>query len=453
MTHYCLDSKWALLIKNRRGYIERRADHVRVAALSALEAVVIGLMNGRRTNQTLEELMFEIVGHTGVKALKQVINRFKPILVQGLSIRQNASLDELAAVLPPDPSEGFRPLPGPRVLHWWVTDYCPRKCVYCFANPKSGAKATDATLSRDTLQRIFTESASLGTTDLLVAGGEPFLRKDLPEILGDAIEQGISPSITTKYPLNSTLVEKLVNAGLRHICISVDSFSPDDNAILIGSKNYVAQVYTSVKNLIKAGMAFSFECVVTRLNVHAMEDVIAEAERLGAQVVQVVPYESVLRTIGSYQNNQLMLPHNYPLDEYLQRLSTKYPNVKVERFEKQTEGDEVGYHCDIGITKLLFGPEGKIHRCYKLLRDRQLSGPDLNHVSVAEAWHDPGVAKIMNPPRDAYSDFLCASCERFNKCNQSGRCIYHSYVHHRSYYAMDRNCRGPYILQNVQVSH
>jgi radical SAM protein with 4Fe4S-binding SPASM domain len=287
----------------------------------------------------------------------------------------------------------------------------------------------------------------LGATDLLIAGGEPFLRKDMPEVLGDAIIQGLYPGITTKFPLNVSLAERLANAGLRHICLSLDSISPDDNAILIGSRNYLSQVYRTVHNLVGVGLAFSFQCVLTRLNVNALEGVIAEAERLGAQVIQVVPYEPVLHPIGPYQNNHLTLSHDVPLDEVIQRLSEKYSKVKIEKFENIEDRNLDGFHCDVGMTKLLFTANGKVHRCYKLLRDRQLSGLDLNHVSVAEAWHDPGFYTLISPGQTAYSDSACEGCGKFKTCHGSGRCIYQSYVDHQTYYSKDRKCAGPYRVE------
>jgi len=452
MTCLCLSPRWALRVHNRRAYVERRQDRVRVAALSALEAVALGLMNGRRTGDVIQELMFEIGGQAGNSAFEQLHKRLKPLLVPGSFVSKTESLDQLASVEPPDPAEGLRPLPGPRALHWWVTDVCPRRCVYCFADPKPGNKAHDATLSRETLRRIFAESASLGATDLLVAGGEPFLRDDLPEVLGDAINQGLNPGITTKFPLTATLAHRLANAGLRHICLSIDSFSPDDNALLIGSRNYAAHVLSSVENLVEAGLAFSFECVVTRLNTHALESVIAKAEQLGAQVVQVVPYEPVLHLIGPYQNEFLMLPREYPLDENIRRFSAKYPGVEIEKFEKLGDGCRGDFHCDIGMTKLLFTSRGKVHRCYKLLEDQELAGSDLNHVSVAEAWHDPGFTEVVRPPHVAYSDSPCITCTNFDNCHESGRCIYQSYVDHQTYYSTDRNCGRSYVLPTGTVN-
>lgn len=221
------------------------------------------------------------------RAIRQ---RLKPLLTQGAMPNHRVSLEQLASVALPDRRDGVRDLPDPKVLHWWVTDVCPRRCVYCFAAPKHGNRADDATLARERLQDIFAEAASLGARDLLVAGGEPFLRPDLPEVMGDAIARGIAPGITTKYPIRSALAMRLAEAGLRHICLLVDGFSRATNTLLVGSASYGEQVRASAQNLRRAGIDFLFECVVTPYNLDALEAVVATAQTLGAKFVQVVPF-------------------------------------------------------------------------------------------------------------------------------------------------------------------
>jgi MoaA/NifB/PqqE/SkfB family radical SAM enzyme len=447
MTGLCLGPGWDLCVCDNRAYVQRRKDLCRVAALSAAEAVAVGLMDGKRADGVVAELMQEIAGAAGVLALTQVKKRLGPLLKRGGHWNTGVPLEDLAAVFPPDVSEGLRPLPGPRVLHWWVTDVCPRRCSYCFADPEHGSHAYDASLSRGRLKELFSEAASLGTTELLVAGGEPFLRADLVEVLADAIECGISPGITTKHPIGADLARELAQIGLGHICLSVDSFSPKDNATLVGSRTYPEQVRSSAKHLAAAGVAFSFECVLTRLNWQALDGVVAEAQALGARVVQVVPFEAVRRPIGPYRNEDLLLPAHYRLDETLTRLGSRYKDVRVEKFERLGEGARAGFNCDVGMTKLLFTSAGKVHRCYKLMDDPALYGADLNEVSVAEAWHGPEFRHLISPSQSDYAGSACSTCSRFASCNRDGRCVFQSHFDYGSYFSPDRSCSGPYTCR------
>ncbi len=442
---YCLKHEWALIIRDNQAFIERVKDKVFVAALFAHEALVIGLMDGLRTNAMIREFMIKIAGLQGSQALDQVMVRLKPLLTSQTQRSSTLSLEQLASVSEPSQRNPLKSLPGPRVLHWWVTDICPRRCVYCFANPILGSKALDATISRESLKNIFLEASSLGAEMLLVAGGEPFLREDLPEILGDAIALGIEPGITTKFPVNAHLARRLNSAGLRHICLSVDSFIADENVKILGSKSYGDQVRQSVDNLIHAGIRFSFEIVVTQLNYLSLHKVIAECAKMHAVVIQVVPYESVLHVIGDYENKDLLLPEHYDLDSEIDKLQRIHTTIDIQKFISLGSGaSSHSCQCDIGISKLLFSPDGSVHRCYKLLNDDRLAGENLSEVSVAELWHGDRYRRQVQPSDNVYKNSQCFSCAKFSSCNEDGRCIFQSYLTQGTYYAPDRECGGPF---------
>jgi MoaA/NifB/PqqE/SkfB family radical SAM enzyme len=440
-----LGPAWELCLRQGRAYIDRQVDAQPVCALSAAEAVVLGLMDGTRTLDALSELLTCALGETGPQILHTLLTRVRPLLVDGPRRACPYSLECLSQVAPPDPQEGLRPLPGPRVLHWWVTSYCPRRCVYCFARPIFGGRAVDAILTREALQRIFAEAASLGAEALLVAGAEPLLRDDLPEVLGDAVAQGILPLLTTKHPITLSLAQRFAQAGVRHLSLSVDTMDEHENRTLIGSATYSLQVRRSVQHLTRAGIAFSIQAVATRLNPQSLHGVAAFAAEAGAQMLQVVPFEPVASPISQVSNHDMLLEHLVPLEEQVTLLARQFPELRMELFEKLGSGSRSDLHCDIGMTKLFFLPNGVVHRCYKLTHDDRLQGSDLRKVSVAAAWHDPGFRTIISPPREHYAGADCYGCGRFSACHQEGRCIYQAWVSHARYEARDRHCDGPYL--------
>lgn len=441
-----LSAAWDLRIQARRAYLYRREDDQPVGALTAAEAVILGLMDGTRSLGELEEILKQAAGEQGATLLHSLQSRLKPLLVDSQPRRLPFEPQVLAQVLPPDPSEGLRPLPGPRVLHWWVTNYCPKRCVYCFARPILGGQAADVLITRAQLRKIFQEAAALGAESLLVAGAEPLLRPDLPECMGDAIQAGITPYLTTKYPIQPELAERLASAGMRHISLSLDSLDEEENRILIGSAAYPGQVRRSVKNLADAGLAFSIQAVATQLNPNSLYAVAQFAAEANAKVLQVVPFEPVAWPIGAYSNDDLMLKDTKQLEREVNSLANQFPSLKVELFEELGTGSRSGYQCDIGMTKLFFLPDGVVHRCYKLTHDSHLCGQDLRKTSVAAAWHDPDFREIVSPPRTKYIGSACHQCSHFDNCHIDGRCIYQAWVDHGRYESKDRRCGGPYAL-------
>ncbi len=439
-----LAKTFRLAVRNRRAYIERVADGQPVAALWPAEAAALALMNGRRRWMDLERELQEAIGEQGAALLRSLRSRLGPVLTGGGGAAASPPGVRPAELLPPDPAEGIRPLPGPRVLHWSVTRYCPRRCAYCYAEPLQGTAAPDATLARERLRSIFTEAAGLGAEYLLAGGSEPFLRGDLPEALGDAQQSGLTPLVTTKHPMTEALARRLADAGVRHISLSVDSMDPEENRLLVGSAGYPEQVRATAARLRRAGVAFSIQSVLTARNLHSLEAVAAFAARSGALAMQVVPFEPVRLPIAGLRNHDMELPPQTSVDEIVEHLQRKYPGCRVERFEFLGSGARADYHCDVGLTKMFFLPDGVVHRCYKLTADVRLQGLDLKQVSVARAWHDPAFREVLFPRAGQYQGTACGQCGRFRSCHNDGRCIYTALVRHGRYAAPDRDCGGPF---------
>lgn len=205
-------------------------------------------------------------GPFAASLVRRVELRFSSLLLPNRGIATQISFEELGAIEAPSSQSTLRELPGPRVLHWHVTRYCPRKCVYCYAEPLHGGRAEDAIISRKNLARIFAEAAALGAEHLVVAGSEPMLRPDLPEVMGDAIACGITPFLTTKHPIDEDLAERLASAGVKHVSLSLDTVSRNRSLMMIGSDSYPVQIRRSVKHLCDAGVSFSIQTVATPFN-------------------------------------------------------------------------------------------------------------------------------------------------------------------------------------------
>jgi MoaA/NifB/PqqE/SkfB family radical SAM enzyme len=439
------EALFEVVLKDGRAYVARRADGQFVAALTRLEAVILKAFDGGISADEAVRLFGPSLGSQADSVIRRVESRFDALLKPGRGI---AVPDELECLLEFNASAasalGLRAHTGPRVLHWCVTRYCPRRCIYCYAEPLLGGRAADAVITREELSRIFAEAVTLGAEHLLVAGSEPFLRNDVPEIMGDALKHGLTPFVTTKHPITPDIASRLAKAGVKHISLSVDSMSPGASRLLIGSDRYPGQVRGSVINLKRVGVEFSVQAVVTAFNREDIREVARFAAESGARVLQVVPFEPVRRPITNYGNDEMAARDIEGLDEMVEQLSDLHSDLQCELFEKLGSGDRAAYNCDIGMTKMFFLPDGVVHRCYKLTDDSGLTGKDLRRCSVAAAWHDPDFALKISPPKEAYASSACGGCSRFDGCHQEGRCIYQAQFTHQDYFAPDRSCDGPF---------
>ncbi len=110
-----------------------------------------------------------------------------------------------------------------------LTDRCNLRCVYCM--PAEGVRwqPKEDLLTDDELLRVVRLGADVGFTKIRLTGGEPTLRRNLPEIVREiAANPAITDiAMTTNGILLSRLAEPLAAAGLKRINVSIDTLDPD----------------------------------------------------------------------------------------------------------------------------------------------------------------------------------------------------------------------------------
>jgi len=175
------------------------------------------------------------------------------------------------------------------ILPWRCTQACTSSCLHCgFA---SNPPASDA-LGTKEVMRIVDEIHDFGATYLGLSGGEPLLRKDLPEIIGYAKKTGLNVSlITNGYYVDGKIFDNLVRHDVR-VSLSVDGTEEINDAIR--GKGAYAKAVSAMEKTSRAGL---LDCLVatlanvdaTRNNVTSedMEHVIQLAEEYGARWVVI----------------------------------------------------------------------------------------------------------------------------------------------------------------------
>ena len=88
------------------------------------------------------------------------------------------------------------------VVVWNITKRCNLKCVHCYAH--ATPQAQDNELSTDEGKALIDYLADFNAPVLLFSGGEPLMRKDLPELAGYAVKKGMRAVIST----NGTLIHE-----------------------------------------------------------------------------------------------------------------------------------------------------------------------------------------------------------------------------------------------------
>lgn len=165
---------------------------------------------------------------------------------------------------------------APVYVQFYITARCNLTCQQCniiYAN----SDVRECTI--DEIERIADNLATLGVAIVLLTGGEPFIRKDLPQIIRAFESRGVHVRMQTNGLATEEQIHAAVEAGGCDISISLDSIRPDLQDAINGefAKSWHAALKTMAlftKYLPTEGSFASLGCVLQRDNLADIEDVI-----------------------------------------------------------------------------------------------------------------------------------------------------------------------------------
>ena len=173
----------------------------------------------------------------------------------------------------------------PTTLLAEITHRCPLHCPYC-SNPLALVDARHE-LSVSDWKRVFSEARELGVLQLGLSGGEPLVRSDVEELAAHARTVGLYTTLVTSgVGLTRTRAEKLREAGLEHIQISIQD-SDQRVADHIAGMSAVRQKLSAAAIVRELGFAFSINIVLHRANIDRIGEMIELAASLGADRLEL----------------------------------------------------------------------------------------------------------------------------------------------------------------------
>ena len=218
-----------------------------------------------------------------------------------------------------------------------VTDRCNLRCRYCMPRevfgPDHAFLPREDLLSFEELTRVCRVFAGLGVTKLRVTGGEPLLRRDLPDLIAQltAIDGIEDIALTTNGILLPRLAEDLVAAGLRRVTVSLDALDDATFRAVADTAQPVAVVLAGIDAALAAGLApVKVNAVLQRgVNDDQLEALAAWGRDTGA-VVRFIEYMDVGTTNGWVRDRVV------PAAEVVERIAARWP---IEPVEPVTPGE------------------------------------------------------------------------------------------------------------------
>ena len=177
----------------------------------------------------------------------------------------------------------------PFIVIWEVTRACQLACTHCRADAIRTRNPFE--LTTDEGKRLLDDLASFGIPRPLVVltGGDPFERPDLPELVAHGTSVGLSmalsPSVTDRLT-RSVLVE-LRDAGAKTVSLSLDGATAESHDSFRAVEGVFDATFGAARTVRDVGLRLQINTTVTRGNVLELPRMLKSVHDLGATLWSV----------------------------------------------------------------------------------------------------------------------------------------------------------------------
>lgn len=292
-----------------------------------------------------------------------------------------------------------------------LTHRCPLQCPYC-SNPLA-LERVNGELDTETWCRVIDEANDLGVLQTHFSGGEPTLRKDLPDLIRHAAGIGqYTNLITAGVLLDRSKLEALADAGLDHLQLSIQD-SRDAGANRIGGyKDGHAKKMAIADLVTEIGLPLTINAVVHRQNLDNLGEIIElaiekKAKRLEVAHVQYYGW--------ALMNRAALMPTREQTDHAMDIVKAAQERLKgilvidyvvpdyYARYPKPCMG---GW----GKQNLNITPSGKVLPCHAAETIETLTFDNVKDKPLEHIWRESAAFQAFRGTD--WMEEPCRSCDR-----------------------------------------
>ncbi len=230
-----------------------------------------------------------------------------------------------------------------------------------------------AYLSFEEIQKVVGACKPLGLEKVRITGGEPLLRPNLDDLITRLKSSGVEVALTTNASLLSGQAQKLAEAGLDRVTVSLDALDPKIHAEMTDSSIPVETVLEGIEAAVSAGLSpVKVNCVIQK---GVNEDQIiplVERFRGSGVTVRFIEYMDVGRTNG-WQLAQVV-----PSADILAYLQERFeltpvdptnPSDVARRWAHSDGSGEIGFISSVSepfcgdCVRARLSADGRLHTC------------------------------------------------------------------------------------------
>ncbi len=167
-----------------------------------------------------------------------------------------------------------------------VTERCNFRCQYCMPEKPFSWVPKENLLSFEELFMFIKVAMDEGVDKIRITGGEPLLREDLDSFIKMINDHNpdVDLAMTTNGFLLPEAAQRLKDAGLKRLNISLDSLKPDV-AAKIAQKDVLPQVLKGIDKALEVGLKVKLNMVPLKgINDDEIVDILDYAQQNGMKV-------------------------------------------------------------------------------------------------------------------------------------------------------------------------
>ncbi len=290
-----------------------------------------------------------------------------------------------------------RPLHDLRIS---VTDRCNFRCTYCMPADLFGEDYAflprSEVLTFEEVERLTRLFVALGVRKVRITGGEPLLRRDLPELINRLSQiDGVDDlTLTTNGFLLAEHAENLAGAGLDRVTVSLDSLDRETFQRMSGRNADLARVLAGIDAAAEAGLTpIKINCVVERGVNDAQVVDLARHFRGTGHVLRFIEFMDV-GTRNGWDLTQVVsareILDSIDAEAPLEPVSANYRGEVAQRYAYRDGSGEIGIISSVSqpfcgdCHRARLSADGRLVTCLFAAGGRDLKKPLREGASDAE---------------------------------------------------------------------
>ena len=292
-----------------------------------------------------------------------------------------------------------------------ITYRCNNDCQHCY-NARS-RKFPE--LTTEEWLRIIDKVWDLRIPHIVFTGGEPTLRKDLPDLVKYAEMKGLITGINTngRKLADKDFLDTLIQAGLDHVQVTVESHDAEIHDQMVSAKGAWKETINGLKNAIQTPLYLMTNTTMLTLNKHTIEETLHFLAQLGVPTIglNALIYAGKGEDVGTGLKESelpaLLENANQITQSYGQRLiwytPTQYCHFNPLQLNLGIKG------CTAALYNMCIEPNGDVIPCQSYYR--ALGNLLLNPWN--EIWEHPLAVQLRNR---ADIPVGCQTCDVLPEC-------------------------------------